>query len=61
MSKKKKKDVIFQASRKGKNHLEVLDFLMGYVSHICANEEYRSQVGATNRPENIVIRYLKSR
>jgi hypothetical protein len=28
------------------------------VSHICANDEYRSQVGATNRPENIVIRYV---
>jgi hypothetical protein len=27
------------------------------VSHICANDEYRSQVGATNQPENIVIRY----
>jgi hypothetical protein len=26
------------------------------MSHICANDEYRSQVGATNRPENIVIR-----
>jgi hypothetical protein len=25
------------------------------MSHICANDEYRSQVGATNRPENIVI------
>jgi hypothetical protein len=28
------------------------------MSHICANDEYRSQVGATNRPENIVIRYV---
>jgi hypothetical protein len=28
------------------------------MSHICANEEYRSQVGATNRPENIVICYV---
>jgi hypothetical protein len=28
------------------------------MSHICANYEYRSQVGATNRPENIVIRYV---
>jgi hypothetical protein len=28
---------------------------MGY---ICAIDEYRSQVGATNRPENIVIRYV---
>jgi hypothetical protein len=27
------------------------------MSHICANDEYRSQVGATNRPENI-IRYV---
>jgi hypothetical protein len=26
--------------------------------HICANDEYRSQVGATNLPENIVIRYV---
>jgi hypothetical protein len=26
------------------------------MSHICANDEYRSQVGATNRPENVVIR-----
>jgi hypothetical protein len=37
--------------------VEVLDFLMA-VSHICANDEYQSQVGATNRPENIVIRYV---
>jgi hypothetical protein len=28
------------------------------ISHICANEEYWSKVGATNRPENIVIRYV---
>jgi hypothetical protein len=28
------------------------------MSHICANDEYRSQVGATNRLENIVIRYV---
>jgi hypothetical protein len=31
------------------------------MSHICANEEYRSRVkyvGAINRPENIVIRYV---
>jgi hypothetical protein len=28
------------------------------MSHICANDEYRSQLGATNRPENIVIRYV---
>jgi hypothetical protein len=30
------------------------------MSHISANDEYRSQVGAgaTNRPENIVIRYV---
>jgi hypothetical protein len=28
------------------------------MSHICANDEYRSQVGATNRPENIVICYV---
>jgi TRAP-type mannitol/chloroaromatic compound transport system permease small subunit len=28
------------------------------MSHICANDEYRSQVRATNRPENIVIRYI---
>jgi hypothetical protein len=27
------------------------------MNHICANDEYRSQAGATNRPENIVIRY----
>jgi hypothetical protein len=27
------------------------------MSHICANE-YRSQVGATNQPENIVICYV---
>jgi hypothetical protein len=33
--------------------VEVLDFLMGY-----ANDEYRSRVGATNRPENIVIGYV---
>jgi hypothetical protein len=26
------------------------------VSHICANDEHRFQVRATNRPENIVIR-----
>jgi hypothetical protein len=26
------------------------------MSHICANDGYRSQAGATNRPENIVIR-----
>jgi hypothetical protein len=23
------------------------------MSHICANDKYRSQVGATNRPENM--------
>jgi hypothetical protein len=28
------------------------------MSHICANGEYRSQVGATNRSENIVIPYV---
>jgi hypothetical protein len=28
------------------------------MSHICANDDYRSQVGATNQPENIVIRYV---
>jgi hypothetical protein len=28
------------------------------MSHVCANDEYRSQVGARNRPENIVIRYV---
>jgi hypothetical protein len=28
------------------------------MSHICANDEYRSQVEATNRPKNIVIRYI---
>jgi hypothetical protein len=28
------------------------------MSHICANDEYRSQVGTTNRPENIVIGYV---
>jgi hypothetical protein len=28
------------------------------MNHICSNDEYRSQVGATNRPENIVIRCL---
>jgi hypothetical protein len=28
------------------------------MSHICANDEYRSQAGATNRPESIIIRYL---
>jgi hypothetical protein len=25
------------------------------MSHICGNDEYWSQLGATNRPENIVI------
>jgi hypothetical protein len=25
------------------------------MSHICANEEYRSQIASTNRPENMVI------
>jgi hypothetical protein len=28
------------------------------MSHICGNDEYWSQLGATNRPENIVIRYV---
>jgi hypothetical protein len=28
------------------------------MSRICANDEYRSQIGATNRLETIVIRYL---
>jgi hypothetical protein len=28
------------------------------MSHICANDEYQIQVGVTNRPENIVIRYI---
>jgi hypothetical protein len=28
------------------------------MSHICANDAYRSEVGATNRPENIVIGYV---
>jgi hypothetical protein len=28
------------------------------MSHICANDEYPSQVGATNRSENIIIRYF---
>jgi hypothetical protein len=30
---------------------------MGYESYL-RNDEYRSQVGPTNRPENIVIRYV---
>jgi hypothetical protein len=30
------------------------------MSHICANDEYRFQVGATNRPENIVIEFESS-
>jgi hypothetical protein len=29
------------------------------MSHICANDEFRSQVGTTNRPKNIVIRYSR--
>jgi hypothetical protein len=37
--------------------LEVLDFLMGHESYL-RNDEFRSQVSATNRPENIVIRYV---
>jgi hypothetical protein len=28
------------------------------MGHICANDGYRSHVGATNQPENIVIRYV---
>jgi hypothetical protein len=28
------------------------------MSQICANDEYQSQVGTTNRLENIVIRYI---
>jgi hypothetical protein len=28
------------------------------MSHICVNNEYRFQVGVTNRAENIVIRCL---
>jgi hypothetical protein len=28
------------------------------MSHIDANDEYRSEVGATNRPENIVIGFV---
>jgi hypothetical protein len=28
------------------------------MSHICANYEYRFRVGATNRPENILVRYV---
>jgi hypothetical protein len=28
------------------------------MSHISANDEYRSQVRATDQPENIVIRYV---
>jgi hypothetical protein len=28
------------------------------MSHICANDEYRSQAVATNRPENIINRYV---
>jgi hypothetical protein len=28
------------------------------MSHICANDEYRSQVGPTNRPENVAIRFV---
>jgi hypothetical protein len=44
--------IIFGKRGNGKvSNIEVLDFLMGYES-----DEYRSQVGATNRPENIVIR-----
>jgi hypothetical protein len=35
--------------------LEIFSWAM---SHICANDEYRSRVGATNRPQNIVIRYV---
>jgi hypothetical protein len=28
------------------------------MSHICANDEYRFRVGATNRPENILVHYV---
>jgi hypothetical protein len=28
------------------------------MSHICTNNEYRSQVGVINRLENIVIRHV---
>jgi hypothetical protein len=28
------------------------------MGHICANDDRRSQVGATNQPENIVMRYV---
>jgi hypothetical protein len=28
------------------------------MSHVCANDEYRSEVGATNQPEHIVIPYV---
>jgi hypothetical protein len=28
------------------------------MSQICANDEYRFQVGATDQPVNIVIRYV---
>jgi hypothetical protein len=37
--------------------VEMLDFLVGYESYLAKNE-YRFQLGPTNRPENIVIRYV---
>jgi hypothetical protein len=41
------------------SRLEMESWIFSWaMSHICVNDEYRSQVGATNRPENIVIRYV---
>jgi hypothetical protein len=31
---------------------------LGFSHGLCANDEYWSQVGATNRPENIITRYF---
>jgi hypothetical protein len=43
------------SQKRGRHRWWIFSWAM---SHICANDEYRSQVGTANRPVNIVIRYV---
>jgi hypothetical protein len=54
ISQKQSKFMVSVADTEGRG----LGFFSWAMSHICANDEYQSQVGATKRPENIVIRYV---
>jgi hypothetical protein len=57
-AKKKIQKITFGRTRNTTNKSRSRRIFSWAMSHICANGEYRSQVGATNRSENIVIPYV---